>query len=139
MRTLTGIQPSGTLHIGNYFGALRQNVELANAIVHVVAPGDSVALAIETSQAPARLERGSLRVRPNPVQNQATLDVTLQQAQQLHLVVLDSLGREVEVVHSGRLDAGSHQLELVVRALPAGLYSVWSPSWHRAERFTIVR
>ena len=26
----SGVQPSGTLHIGNYFGALRQNVELAN-------------------------------------------------------------------------------------------------------------
>ncbi len=27
---VSGIQPSGTLHIGNYFGALRQNVALAN-------------------------------------------------------------------------------------------------------------
>ena len=26
----SGIQPSGTLHLGNYFGALRQNVALAN-------------------------------------------------------------------------------------------------------------
>ncbi|MDR0966177.1 MAG: tryptophan--tRNA ligase [Myxococcales bacterium] len=28
MRTLSGIQPSGALHLGNYFGALRQFVEL---------------------------------------------------------------------------------------------------------------
>ena len=28
MRVLTGIQPSGTLHIGNYFGAIRQMIEL---------------------------------------------------------------------------------------------------------------
>ncbi|MEO0559160.1 MAG: tryptophan--tRNA ligase [Bacteroidota bacterium] len=28
----SGVQPSGTLHIGNYFGALRQNVELANDV-----------------------------------------------------------------------------------------------------------
>ena len=27
---VSGIQPSGTLHVGNYFGALRQNVALAN-------------------------------------------------------------------------------------------------------------
>jgi tryptophanyl-tRNA synthetase len=27
---VSGIQPSGTLHIGNYFGALRQNIALAN-------------------------------------------------------------------------------------------------------------
>jgi tryptophanyl-tRNA synthetase len=31
MRILSGIQPSGALHIGNYFGALRQFVELQNA------------------------------------------------------------------------------------------------------------
>lgn len=28
MRVLSGIQPSGTLHIGNYFGAIQQHVEL---------------------------------------------------------------------------------------------------------------
>ena len=28
----SGVQPSGTLHIGNYFGALRQNVELASDV-----------------------------------------------------------------------------------------------------------
>ena len=28
MRTLTGIQPSGTLHIGNYFGMMKPAIEL---------------------------------------------------------------------------------------------------------------
>ena len=28
MRTLSGIQPSGKLHIGNYFGAMRQHLQL---------------------------------------------------------------------------------------------------------------
>ena len=27
-RTLTGIQPTGTLHLGNYFGAMRQAITL---------------------------------------------------------------------------------------------------------------
>ena len=27
-RSLSGIQPSGVLHIGNYFGAIKQFVEL---------------------------------------------------------------------------------------------------------------
>lgn len=30
MRVLSGVQPSGALHIGNYFGAIRQFVELQN-------------------------------------------------------------------------------------------------------------
>ena len=28
MRILSGVQPSGTLHLGNYFGAVQQHVEL---------------------------------------------------------------------------------------------------------------
>jgi tryptophanyl-tRNA synthetase len=28
MRVLSGVQPSGTLHLGNYFGALKQHIEL---------------------------------------------------------------------------------------------------------------
>src|SRR5271163_3614186 len=31
MRILSGIQPSGALHIGNYFGALKQFIDLQNA------------------------------------------------------------------------------------------------------------
>jgi tryptophanyl-tRNA synthetase len=30
MRVLSGIQPSGKLHIGNYFGAMRQHIQLQN-------------------------------------------------------------------------------------------------------------
>ncbi len=31
MRVLSGIQPSGTLHLGNYFGAIKQHIELQHA------------------------------------------------------------------------------------------------------------
>ena len=31
MRILSGIQPSGALHIGNYFGALKQFIDLQQA------------------------------------------------------------------------------------------------------------
>jgi tryptophanyl-tRNA synthetase len=31
MRILSGVQPSGTLHLGNYYGAVQQHVELQNA------------------------------------------------------------------------------------------------------------
>ena len=32
MRVLSGVQPSGALHIGNYFGAIRQFVELYESL-----------------------------------------------------------------------------------------------------------
>ena len=28
MRVLSGVQPSGKLHLGNYFGAIKQHIEL---------------------------------------------------------------------------------------------------------------
>ncbi|MEM1269489.1 MAG: tryptophan--tRNA ligase, partial [Bacteroidota bacterium] len=31
MTVVSGIQPSGTLHIGNYFGAIRQNIAMQEA------------------------------------------------------------------------------------------------------------
>src|SRR5688572_13046772 len=31
MRILSGVQPSGRLHLGNYFGAMRQNIELSKS------------------------------------------------------------------------------------------------------------
>jgi tryptophanyl-tRNA synthetase len=34
MRVLSGVQPSGTLHLGNYFGAIQQHVELQGAPGH---------------------------------------------------------------------------------------------------------
>ena len=37
MRTLSGIQPSGTPHLGNYFGAIQQHVDVSRAL----APGHS--------------------------------------------------------------------------------------------------
>src|SRR5688500_6536582 len=30
MRVLSGVQPSGKLHLGNYFGAIKQHIDLQN-------------------------------------------------------------------------------------------------------------
>mgnify|MGYP000939977203 FL=1 len=35
-RLLSGVQPSGTIHIGNYFGAIKQFVDLQNEYDSVV-------------------------------------------------------------------------------------------------------
>ena len=32
MRILSGVQPSGTLHLGNYYGAVQQHIELQNTV-----------------------------------------------------------------------------------------------------------
>ncbi len=54
---LSGVQPSGDLHIGNYFGALRQFVELANAGTHRVFVMIADYHALNTIQDPEELNR----------------------------------------------------------------------------------
>ena len=36
MRILSGIQPSGALHIGNYFGALKQFIDLQQRTMPII-------------------------------------------------------------------------------------------------------
>ena len=36
MRVLSGIQPSGQLHLGNYFGAMRPQIEMQAHVQHLV-------------------------------------------------------------------------------------------------------
>ncbi|WP_412070485.1 tryptophan--tRNA ligase [Rubrivirga sp. IMCC43871] len=61
---VSGIQPSGTLHLGNYLGAIRQNVALANA---AAAPEDAYLFivdyhALTTLRDPEALRRYTLDV-----------------------------------------------------------------------------
>lgn len=60
MRIFTGLQPSGTLHIGNYFGALRPAVEMAQGSDTLLMVADYHALT--TLRAPAELRANILNV-----------------------------------------------------------------------------
>ena len=60
MRILSGIQPSGKLHIGNYFGAMRQHLELQTANEGFYFIADYHALT--SSPDPAELKASSLDV-----------------------------------------------------------------------------
>ena len=60
MRVLSGIQPSGALHIGNYFGAIRQYVALqeGNDAFYFVADYHALTSVRDAAQAPrVRLRR----------------------------------------------------------------------------------
>ena len=60
MRILSGIQPSGRPHIGNYFGALRQYVTLqeGNEPFYFIASYHALT-AVQDGSAPARVHDGS--------------------------------------------------------------------------------
>ena len=73
------------------------------------------------------LAQGGVRLEapyPNPSRSAATVPLVLGEAAEVRLTVYDVLGREVALLHEGRLAAGEHRFMLESRALPAGLYLV---------------
>ena len=79
---------------------------------------------------------------PNPVRSQATLDLTVQEAQPVTATVYDLLGRQVETLHSGDLAANTPtELRLSAGGLSSGTYfvRVEGESFTATRRLTVVR
>ncbi|MEO1569924.1 MAG: T9SS type A sorting domain-containing protein [Bacteroidota bacterium] len=83
----------------------------------------------------------SVTVWPNPAGARATVGVALAEEAVVRVTVVDVLGREVAVVHAGRLAAGRHTLAFDTRSLAAGVYVVRAeqPSGATTTRLTVVR
>ncbi|MEO0558444.1 MAG: T9SS type A sorting domain-containing protein [Bacteroidota bacterium] len=61
---------------------------------------------------------------PNPTTGRTTLRYALAEAQDVQLVVMDLLGREVARLADGAHQAGDHEAAFDATALPSGLYIV---------------
>ena len=69
-------------------------------------------------------ETSLLTVYPNPFRGDATVALTLDVAANVRVVVYDVLGRAAATLADGALGAGTHELTLDRRGLPAGVYVV---------------
>ena len=85
--------------------------------------------------------RAELEAYPNPSSGSVTVVLTSSEAAEVTVAVFDVLGREVAVLHDGRLAAGTHRLAFDGAGLPAGVYlvRVESGSDHLTERITLLR
>ncbi len=63
-------------------------------------------------------------VRPNPATSEATVSLSLSDAQQVRVEVMDLLGRRVLLLYDGVLASGTRALAFGADALPSGLYVV---------------
>jgi hypothetical protein len=67
----------------------------------------------------------AMQVSPNPVQDQARINVTVQTSQAVSVALFDVLGRKVRTLHNGELAANRTQvLSLNARGLSSGVYFV---------------
>ena len=59
---------------------------------------------------------------PNPFRQSTTISFTLPGTEQVTLEVFDMLGRHIETLVDGQMSAGTHDVRMDARDLPAGLY-----------------
>lgn len=67
-------------------------------------------------------EHLKVRVYPNPVVRQATVDFTCQNASDVEVTLLDTQGRRLRRITSGYYSAGDHSVNFTREGLPSGAY-----------------
>ena len=79
--------------------------------------------------------------RPNPSRDEATFAFSLPASEETSLNVFDALGREVLRLQDGRLQAGEHEIQADLSALPSGVYIVRLAvdGAMEAQRLTVMR
>ena len=104
----TGLAQSITLQPGEYHIYLNRNV-VSNIITPVSAintPGSTL----------------FLKMLPNPVLQNAIIDVTVPEAGNLQLDLLNISGQKMSNIYSGFLSKGDHTIDFTKKNLPAGVY-----------------
>ena len=66
----------------------------------------------------------SLRVYPNPVRSWAKIEFAIEKEQFVRIELVDESGRLVQVLTTGKLDAGSHAFDLSSEHLQNGMYMI---------------
>lgn len=77
-----------------------------------------------TSDEPGVPESIGLAVAPNPTSGASRITLSLIASEDVHVAVVDVLGREVAVLHDGRLAAGNYGFALNAGGLATGMYTV---------------
>ena len=83
-----------------------------------------VAVEPPPDSAPGSMPGIALTVRPNPAGGRVEVVLELAEASDVHVVILDALGREVAVVLDGAAPHGEHVVGMDTASWPAGVYVV---------------
>jgi len=78
---------------------------------------------------------------PNPFNPVTTIEFAIPQAVEVNLVVYDALGREVEVLVNGTMEAGRHRVRFDAGRLPSGvyLYRLSAGSYSRVSKMVLLK
>ncbi len=82
-----------------------------------------------------------IRIFPNPSKDEATLSFNLTNNSDVHIQIVDGLGRIVALVANEKMDAGAHNFSINTTALASGVYNVviHTESGNNMERLTVIK
>ncbi len=112
------LDAQGRLYVSVFFGGPTREW-----VYRTVEPV-TAAFAVAGEGSPEALEALGVTVRPNPAAGRVEVVLTLSEAGPVRVVVLDALGREVDVVLDGAAGAGERVVSVDTAAWPSGVYVV---------------
>ena len=80
-------------------------------------------------------------IYPNPAKESATLSFNLSSESEMQIQVIDAVGRVVNTVANGKMEAGAHTIAINTSALPAGVYNVvmHSDAGTQTQRLSVAK
>ena len=81
----------------------------------------------------------NVKVYPNPVQSNSTIEVELTQNINLELTIYNQMGQIVETIYNGQMEKGNHTFQMTTEKLPIGLYTLRVQSGDKSEVIKIIK
>jgi len=90
---------------------------------------------------PAEEAAQAVRLYPNPVKENFTLEFELAEAADMNISISNALGQTIREIQNGNMNAGSHQLNISSNELPNGTYFVTfrQDGKTSTKRFNVIR
>jgi photosystem II stability/assembly factor-like uncharacterized protein len=92
-------------------------------------------LAIE----PDKLNELSVKIYPNPVSDQSTIEFSLPSSENVEIRVRDMTGREIQILQIGDLPPGLHQYPYEVSSLGMGIYFITLETSRGQETVRLIK
>jgi pimeloyl-ACP methyl ester carboxylesterase len=81
----------------------------------------------------------NVKVYPNPVSSNSTIEVKLDQNTYLELSIYNQVGQLIETIYNGQMEKGNHTFHFNTEELPVGLYTLRVRSGDKSEVIKIIK
>ena len=81
----------------------------------------------------------NVKVYPNPVSSNSTIEVALDQSTYLELSIYNQVGQLIQTIYNGQMEKGEHTFHFTTEELPVGLYTLRVQNGDKSEVIKIIK